>query len=231
LPVLVTMGLLATLVWTGQTQLQSFRERRVAELMEQAGRAGLEAVEQGDFERADRLFDPIREQLTLSDRRYESYAVSAREAGVMANLLLDTIDRTMTFVAQATPTHRASMLGQGVVIEGDVEFTAAGTAVLATRFFVNDRPVRIVLGSLEQAKLAGVTGPGRYLLGSRLASLTQVGSEWNLSLDPMQTIAIVHSSVLGPLGLADDKELLEMIDQQRRQRAESSGVSQGGSAP
>jgi hypothetical protein len=223
IPALVTIGLATVLIWTGQSQFLAYRERRLAERIEQAGRDGLEKVEQGDFEHADRVFEPIRERLDLSNDSLEAYAVAAREAHVLANLLLDSIDRKITFVAQEKESRRESLLGQGILFDGEVLFKD-GRAILDARVFVHDRPVQVRLGSLDQARQAGITEPGRYFFASTLQSLSADGSDWQLQLNPDHLIAIVHPSLLTPLGLADERDLVDLIEKQRRAR-ETKGVA------
>jgi hypothetical protein len=215
----VAIALLAILFWTAQSQWKVYRQQRHAEKIEQAGRDGIEAIQRGDFERADRLFEPVRHLLDINaPGDQQQYAVAARESHILANLLLDSIDRKMTLVAEANEKDRASLLGQGVLFDGVVLFADSGDATLDVRLFVNDRPVRVLLGSKEALREAGIDQKGRYLLGTKLRSLERSGEEWILRVDPAGTIAITRESALSPLGLGDDPELLEIIRQQQALR-------------
>jgi hypothetical protein len=220
----VSIVLLAILFWTARSQWQVYRERRQIEKIEQAGHDGLEAIERGDFERADRLFEPIRHLLNINAPGDEQhYAVAARESHILANLLLDSIDRKMTLVAEANERDRASLLGQGVLFDGIVLLPEVGDASLDGRLFVNDRPVQVLLGSKDELRSAGINEQGRYLLGVKLRSLERFGEEWILRVDPASTIAITSESALPVLGLGDAPDLLEIVRQQnawRKKRVE-----------
>jgi hypothetical protein len=218
-PVLVAIGLVSVLVWTGERQLRHFRDRQQAEQRERLGREGLDAVERGDFERADRIFEPIRATLDItSTGQGGAYAAAAREANVLANMLLDPLDRTLALVAKAPAADRAQRLGQGVVWESALIFTEQGEVELDTRAFVHERPVRIRLGSVEQARNAGIDRPGRWLIGGRLGSLQLEQNEWVLRVDPSTLIPLWHEQALEVLGLSEDAELRQQLSQQRQQR-------------
>ncbi len=158
---MVSIVLVGILFWTAKSQWHVYQERRQAEKIEQAGRDGIEAIERGDFERADRFFEPVRQLLDINaSGDQQRYAVAARESHILANLLLDSIDRKLTMAAEANERDRPSLLGQGVLFDGDVLFSDAGESTLDVRLFVNDRPVRVLLGSKGDLRGAGSTERG-----------------------------------------------------------------------